>query len=1305
MKEAKRGLHLLNARAWPHFHNHNTSDADTMRCSLLLIAYLCLFQLAVPLAAEVYKSPSSNMLRHDGVYRAKRQTTLVGHANRDVYDYVVFGEDGVAYFVEGDWDPVSGYYLVQPVGNTGAFGMRRVSLDDQPADIAKWLAAHGENGPRSGRYTVGDNQIRFTIVHPGSMFESGYEVRHVGRPSGKDVEVTMTWWIDGRKTPRKAETRLYEFVAVEGIEEASAGQSREEKPLDDSNAEKKEPAGNVVSNMEDADNQEPGEHATNADTPPVADSDSAAVDDQTILQLVRELRRVEMSEKFLMLRNANEAAAFGGMQQDWETTELWKQPQGVNQLLRELASRHYGTIAECATASAALEAALEEVGPRAAPAFALHGDLGRVRRLGAAAVPYLRAAAANAGSPARIESYLALKEIFPNVTNIPMSTGDLLAALNQLKGTQRELLVKELGRSADRHDDIIAALIKQPIDYEPEVAAALARLPHNADSLEWLKDRFESAISDAGEARRLIAVTEALVQFAGEDEETIDLLSKHLGLDPAGELARDAQRSPRQMLLDRHVYGRAEASTKAMTLSKVREQIANGLGEAGPAAESSIPDLFNMLTQATDNNKDVPGVLKRNGRLPIERIAASRALGKIGPKARVSLERARFRGLSEAELGLDLLPKRSDPELDPKDLAPVTDGEPESAEAMAKQASTSVPDPLPVHSLEDIITRARLARTQRRMGIRLRLGFLHSLFDGISRHEHIEIEIESVRDDELCVNQAGARYRIEFPDSYSSVQFDDAGNMTTVEVNNSFENASPSHPLMMRLRLQSKAEDGKTVTETCTVPVTEVQLVGEVVPEAENAVERLVYGDVEIHRTTVRPGDRAAIAQISSYQGGFSGHYIEVRRLDSSISARWPIPKLVSGPDDIRLHVQTPVKADDGLARCRFRIFGKRRSGGDWKQKDGAFSFDPRTGQPSSDKYDYETMKWTEEVAEPVTEETHPADHTTNVSETQHQTDTERALPKPDAMKRGEEHRVRGLVDLPGGDDSSNTMVEAEKESSDLQEDVDAILAAICKRITLGLSEYTLESEVYASRSCDWQEAAEHGDPRALFLVAYCKRAGLDGKSDPKGAAAWFRKSAEKGFAPAQVQYGYCLMSGSGVGKDEREAAVWYRKGAEQGDVIGQHLLGICYKNGIGVAKDNAIAVEWFRKGARSGHSKAMDSLGLCYLQGAGVSVDAKEGLRWYTKAAELGDPQSQYNVGYCYRDGVGTRQNAREAYRWFRISADRGEPMSQYNVGVCMYNGSGVSRNREEGARWLRRAADHGCKEAREALQMIDVR
>ena len=677
-------------------------------------------------------SPSvpTSPLRYDGVYRFKRPTTYINNANRDVYDYIVFRDDGYAYFIEGDYFPGTDghYYLVQPRPDSTAFRERVVDLAGQPEHIMQWLASSKGDKPRRGTYKISNKEIRFTIVHPASMFESEYEVRHSGRPADEGLEVTMTWWIGGSRTPRNAETRLYEFVAVEDAEGASEGQEPKEELQESTSDKESKPKDDHAPDMKEADEKKADEKKTDEkktdekktdekktdekktdgkkvdgkkaskDTatsgePAGGAPESEPVDDQTLFRLVRELKRVEMSERSLMLRNAYEAAASAGLQRDWETTEPWKRPQGVNQFLRELAERHYGAVSECASAKAILEATLKEFGPRVAPAYAHHGYLDRVRTLGAGAVPHLKSAAADKDNPCRIASYLALRSLHPNSADVTMPTRDLLAVLGSTDSDQRRSLIEELGRSSERQDEVIAALIKQPTSYEAEVAEALVRLPHNSDSLNWLKSRFKFAIRDAGESRRLIAITEALIQFSGEYNEAIDLLCKYLELDPTGELARDAHRAPMQMLLDRHVYGRAETSTKATTLSKVREQIAIGLGEAGPAAESAIPDLFEMLTQATADNDDVPGVLKRNGRLPIERAAAAKALGRIGPKARSSLERARSRGITEAKLGLDILLGTADTETDLEDRTPATDMAPESAEKMVEQTPPQVSDP------------------------------------------------------------------------------------------------------------------------------------------------------------------------------------------------------------------------------------------------------------------------------------------------------------------------------------------------------------------------------------------------------------------------------------------------------------------------------------------------------------------------------------------------------------------------------------------------------------------------------------
>lgn len=152
------------------------------------------------------------------------------------------------------------------------------------------------------------------------------------------------------------------------------------------------------------------------------------------------------------------------------------------------------------------------------------------------------------------------------------------------------------------------------------------------------------------------------------------------------------------------------------------------------------------------------------------------------------------------------------------------------------------------------------------------------------------------------------------------------------------------------------------------------------------------------------------------------------------------------------------------------------------------------------------------------------------------------------------------------------------------------------------------------------REAADSGDPKALFEVGsrYAEARGV--KTDMAAAAKWYERSAELGFAPAQYRIGNFYEKGTGVERDIAKAKTWYQMAAEQGNASAMHNLAVLYAMGADGVADN--------------HSAA----------------------RWFTKAAELGVRDSQFNLGILAAKGVGVPQNLEESYKWFALVAKAGD-------------------------------------------------
>jgi localization factor PodJL len=152
------------------------------------------------------------------------------------------------------------------------------------------------------------------------------------------------------------------------------------------------------------------------------------------------------------------------------------------------------------------------------------------------------------------------------------------------------------------------------------------------------------------------------------------------------------------------------------------------------------------------------------------------------------------------------------------------------------------------------------------------------------------------------------------------------------------------------------------------------------------------------------------------------------------------------------------------------------------------------------------------------------------------------------------------------------------------------------------------------------------------------------------------REAAEGGDPKAIFEIGSRYADGRGVTSDMKTAAKWYAEAAGLGYAPAEYRIGNFYEKGIGVERDIAKAKEWYVKAANQGNAAAMHNLGVLYAMGADGAVDNDSAVRWFEKAAELGVKDSQFNLGILAAKGVGMPQNLEESYKWFALVAKTGD-------------------------------------------------
>jgi len=154
------------------------------------------------------------------------------------------------------------------------------------------------------------------------------------------------------------------------------------------------------------------------------------------------------------------------------------------------------------------------------------------------------------------------------------------------------------------------------------------------------------------------------------------------------------------------------------------------------------------------------------------------------------------------------------------------------------------------------------------------------------------------------------------------------------------------------------------------------------------------------------------------------------------------------------------------------------------------------------------------------------------------------------------------------------------------------------------------------------------------------------------------KQAAQNGEPDALFEIGKRYTDGLGTPKDLAKAAEWYEKAAELGFAPAQYIVGNFNEKGLGIEKNPAIAAKWYEKAAKGGNIIAMHNLAVLTATPNALSAqpDMQEAFKWFSKAADYGVRDSQVNAGIFHTKGFGTEVNLVEAYKWFSIAAKAGD-------------------------------------------------
>lgn len=142
-------------------------------------------------------------------------------------------------------------------------------------------------------------------------------------------------------------------------------------------------------------------------------------------------------------------------------------------------------------------------------------------------------------------------------------------------------------------------------------------------------------------------------------------------------------------------------------------------------------------------------------------------------------------------------------------------------------------------------------------------------------------------------------------------------------------------------------------------------------------------------------------------------------------------------------------------------------------------------------------------------------------------------------------------------------------------------LAATARRNAWGRLEVDQEEQL--------QVAAKEGDSRALKGLAYMRLNPDEDRYDPSRAALLLQQAADAGDPEAMFELARLYERGIGVDQDVDKALDLFRRSADEGFADAINDLGFLhFQGGLGIVRDPKKAIELFGLAADQGHPEAM---------------------------------------------------------------------------------------------------------------------
>ncbi len=236
---------------------------------------------------------------------------------------------------------------------------------------------------------------------------------------------------------------------------------------------------------------------------------------------------------------------------------------------------------------------------------------------------------------------------------------------------------------------------------------------------------------------------------------------------------------------------------------------------------------------------------------------------------------------------------------------------------------------------------------------------------------------------------------------------------------------------------------------------------------------------------------------------------------------------------------------------------------------------------------------------------------------------------------------------------------------------------------------YIQQNDYPAAFRC-FLEAAQLGEPNAMYNLSLCYMNGHGTDRNEKLAFEWMKKAAENGMANSfsDLSEKYYLGIGSGIDLDQ--ALFWREKACQAFPGNEQEKNNLAY-----IREDVRMLAS-----ADPSAAAALVSRGLEHMR----QGRKKNGFLCFKKGAEFNEPAGMHNLAVCYAQGEGTAADMGRALEWMKRSAGAKFPLSCRQLAVWYSNGYGTAVNMYEAQRWAEEACrlEPGNKDYQDLLGRI---